>query len=344
MEKSQKKRYEDLTDRRFGLLTAKEIAPKEDRGYAEWICECNCGNKITVSSKHLKRGTVTNCGCIPKKTAGNGCIAEDLTGKTFGALSVHHRIANRNGRTCWDCVCTCGKHHSATAHDLKAGHVTSCGCGINRAPRFRDLTGVHKGRLIALRPLKARDYKGSVIWECECDCGKMIELSEDQFVHSQTQSCGCLRSENAKKMNEQLHRVNGTTIEQLKELKKARTDSVTQIVGVHLRIGNNYRSKYRVTIGLCGERYNLGTYETIEKAKIVRQEAEKQLFRPIREAYQSWGTHMKTNPAWADQNPFTFQVNRYDTLDYAVTFGALRSEHTSEAALIREDEEADKRF
>lgn len=53
----------DLTDRRFGMLTAIEIAPsKGNRGY--WRCRCDCGNICVVSAQNLMRGLTTSCGCV----------------------------------------------------------------------------------------------------------------------------------------------------------------------------------------------------------------------------------------------------------------------------------------
>lgn len=118
----------DLTGKRFGRLTVMEETGKRESGYCVWRCRCDCGNEIQVSSRQLYRGTVTNCGCIPKTTARKGAVAEDLTGRIYGQLTVMYRVENKNGRTQWRCRCTCGREKTVTAHDLKAGRVLSCGC------------------------------------------------------------------------------------------------------------------------------------------------------------------------------------------------------------------------
>ena len=58
--------------------------------------------------------------------------AQDLTGKTFGKLTVLYRVAN-NGKTRgakWRCECSCDNHTiiDVLAANLKSGHTTSCGC------------------------------------------------------------------------------------------------------------------------------------------------------------------------------------------------------------------------
>lgn len=52
----------DLTGRKFGkLLVLKRNG--SIRNYAAWMCQCDCGNIVTVSSQHLLDGSTTSCGC-----------------------------------------------------------------------------------------------------------------------------------------------------------------------------------------------------------------------------------------------------------------------------------------
>lgn len=53
--------------------------------------------------------------------------ARDLTGKTFGHLTVVKRVANRNGRVSWFCKCDCGNEKVISAKNLLNGHTISCG-------------------------------------------------------------------------------------------------------------------------------------------------------------------------------------------------------------------------
>lgn len=53
---------------------------------------------------------------------------QDLTGQTFGRLSVIERAENRGGRRYWLCSCECGKQKEVEAQNLKSGRVLSCGC------------------------------------------------------------------------------------------------------------------------------------------------------------------------------------------------------------------------
>ena len=67
----------------------------QDR-YALWNCRCDCGGEIQANTKRLVRGTIWNCGCVPKTNAKNGTIAEDLTGRRFGMLQVVKRVQNQH--------------------------------------------------------------------------------------------------------------------------------------------------------------------------------------------------------------------------------------------------------
>jgi len=57
----------------------------------------------------------------------------DLTGQTFGRLTVINRADNIIVRAdmqyaCWNCVCECGKELKVRSADLNNGHTQSCGC------------------------------------------------------------------------------------------------------------------------------------------------------------------------------------------------------------------------
>lgn len=101
-------------------------------------------------------------------------MKEDLTGKTFGQLTLIKPVPREGSRKrFWLCSCTCGAQTIAEESHLKSGHTKSCGCYRRIQPRKRqhDLTGRRYGRLLVLGPVVEDD--GSIQnWECLCDCGK----------------------------------------------------------------------------------------------------------------------------------------------------------------------------
>jgi hypothetical protein len=52
----------------------------------------------------------------------------DITGYTYGRLIVLNRGPNKNKRTSWKCVCSCGTIITVLGLDLKSGSTKSCGC------------------------------------------------------------------------------------------------------------------------------------------------------------------------------------------------------------------------
>lgn len=61
-----------------------------------------------------------------------------------------------------------------------------------------DLMGETFGRLFVMKEIgKTKDR--SIIWECQCDCGKIKPVSSRDLRKKRTQSCGCLKRESDNK-------------------------------------------------------------------------------------------------------------------------------------------------
>lgn len=55
--------------------------------------------------------------------------AIDLTGRSFGQLSVVKKVSVKRSRNArWECLCTCGNRVIVTSLRLRKGHTASCGC------------------------------------------------------------------------------------------------------------------------------------------------------------------------------------------------------------------------
>ena len=52
----------------------------------------------------------------------------DLTNKEYGRLVVLSLAYTKNGRTFWNCKCSCGNEKIILGKDLQNGHIRSCGC------------------------------------------------------------------------------------------------------------------------------------------------------------------------------------------------------------------------
>lgn len=120
-------KYPNLIGKTFGELTVLEKGSTDKNGHISWICQCSCGNLKEVAGTNLIQGYTTSCGCVQKAIA-SVLSLEDLTGQTFGKLTVISRAPNKNGRVIWHCKCECGTETDVAANNLKSGHTLSCGC------------------------------------------------------------------------------------------------------------------------------------------------------------------------------------------------------------------------
>lgn len=296
----------NLVGQRFGQLIVKERIEETSGRYCQWLCVCDCGNEVVYNTRHLRRGAITNCGCVPSPNAKRGPVAENLTGNKYGKLTALYQVESKNGRTRWMCRCDCGTEKVVAARDLKYGNTKSCGCARYRKPTAKlDLKGRQFGRLTACYPLEKRNKRSSIYWHCICECGNEKDVPEERLLYGKYRSCGCLKFENQRNIFEKLHMVDGTCIEWL-EKRKNRSDNTSGYRGVyHMKNG-----KYRVGIGFKGQRFHLGTYEDFDDAVNARMEVEKLLHEGFVQSYYSWKELADQDPHWAENNPFHYDVEK----------------------------------
>ena len=71
----------DLSGERFGSLVATKRAENKGRN-TYWICVCDCGRTISVSTTHLRRGKTKSCGCQTSKL-------KSINHQTHGLTETH---------------------------------------------------------------------------------------------------------------------------------------------------------------------------------------------------------------------------------------------------------------
>ena len=251
-------RATNLAGARFGKLTAIEPTPERMNGYTVWRCRCDCGNEILVSSRILKKGWTTSCGCEEKKPR-----TEDLTGRRFGMLTVLSRAdyKSENGQILWNCACDCGGKIVAPTGQLNAGYRKSCGC-LSRPP-LKDWVGRTFGSLTVLSYDGKRG--GKHYWKCRCNCGNEISVCQSSLKNGHTTSCGCQNIPYAAK-----HFVDGTCIEAIRSKTVAKNNS-SGVRGVYK---NKRTGRWCAQITFQGRTRYLGSYDTLAEATIARQKGE----------------------------------------------------------------------
>lgn len=122
------KQLEDLTGKRFGMLTVLEYDRVEGKGHTYWKCKCDCGTIKSIRKDELINGSVISCGCYHDKNTGS-LKTIDLTGQTFGRWTVLKRCgSNQHNSAMWLCECSCGNQKIINGITLRRGESKSCGC------------------------------------------------------------------------------------------------------------------------------------------------------------------------------------------------------------------------
>ena len=178
----------DLTNQRFGSLTAIEIAPPfiqpSGKKVSAWKCQCDCGNVVNVRTDNLRNGHTTSCGCA--------CGRVDITGKQFGRLTVSHYVGDDR----WECECECGNRVVVQTCNLNSGNTKSCGClqrERSSEASLISLIGNRYGKLTVIERVENNRF-GHVCYRCKCDCGGETIVDAGNLRQGNTNSCGCIKS------------------------------------------------------------------------------------------------------------------------------------------------------
>ena len=124
----------DFSKEKIGKMQPLYIDETKPRGCGKniyWVCECECGNRRSISSAVLQEGIKHNRNMSCKQC---GSPAHDITGQVFGKLTALRRdetyigTKENNWTTKWICQCECGNIVSVYTSNLKKLHTTSCGC------------------------------------------------------------------------------------------------------------------------------------------------------------------------------------------------------------------------
>lgn len=94
-------KFIDLTGQKFGRLTVISFDGKARNGHSRWLCQCDCGNKVTVSYEALKKGDTKSCGCYLSERIGNLSRKHGQTGtrlyRVWKGMRTRCSNPNRNG-------------------------------------------------------------------------------------------------------------------------------------------------------------------------------------------------------------------------------------------------------
>ena len=60
------KRFKNLCGMKFGMLTVKSFAGRNEYGDRRWNCVCDCGQTCVILGNQMVRGVTKSCGCFRK--------------------------------------------------------------------------------------------------------------------------------------------------------------------------------------------------------------------------------------------------------------------------------------
>lgn len=167
---------------------------KDSKTY--YKCICDCGKEYIVYGYYLttgKRHRCPDCSLIEQGIKRR----IDRIGQRFGKLIILELLYNYNntGKTYAKCKCNCDNIKIIAMNNLINGHTKSCGCEeINSRytrQHFIDITGQKFGMLTVVEKSDKKASNGSVIWECNCDCGGHTFASYTSLKYGHVLSCGC---------------------------------------------------------------------------------------------------------------------------------------------------------
>ena len=187
-------RYKDIKGQKFGKLTAIHLEYIKN-GRAYWSCLCECGKSKIVLGKNLRSGATYHCGCLTSELISKARINKiDLVGNTYGRLTVIEKLEKfKRNRTYYRCKCSCGNETIVYGGSLSNGETKSCGCIVSEKNRV-DISGKRFTKLVAIKPVGTNN-KQNVVWQCQCDCGNLINCTTVSLTSGNTKSCGCIRSD-----------------------------------------------------------------------------------------------------------------------------------------------------
>lgn len=197
----------DRVGQRYGKLLVigrAEDGIRESNGQIlpRWICQCDCGNIKIVDGGSLRAGHIVSCGCLNR--------IPDIIGQRYGKLTINSMFY-KNKKLYYHCICVCGNEIDVCRYNLINEKQVDCGkCVRKQKPgKVRDLTGFKYGRLTVLHRGEDHVTKSGthiLTWDCQCDCGRITNVSRERLVNGKTNSCGCLQAEKFKMSIEEYDR------------------------------------------------------------------------------------------------------------------------------------------
>jgi hypothetical protein len=181
-----KNRWQDYIGKKRGMLTIIDRDRSVLKGNTKFICKCDCGKIVSVSSAIIwgeRSGRMAeSCGCNylnPQsgwwKLIGQKINKWTVIGKAPEGISHHIRMK---------CQCDCGFIGTVDKHSLMSGKSKSCGCSDKS-----DITGKILYGFEVLRQCGI-NKRNNLLWEVKCVICTKISIRAKTGDRRFT-VCGC---------------------------------------------------------------------------------------------------------------------------------------------------------
>ena len=260
-------RIDRIGERHEMLEIIKEVEDERYHGQRVYECKCDCGNIKKMGYNCFKHSV--SCGCYIKKITSERTF-KDLSGRKFNMITVLHREGNTYPVK-YKCRCDCGNEIVVYSNYLK--NRISCGCHIKREieKKIEEMIGKKFGMLTVTKFIKDDKVGHGRLFECQCECGKKVQVYEQNLKKRYTTSCGDHDFVNGSK---------ASTIKNISKLTKANSSGIRGVGFI------KKSSKWRASIVYKNKNYYLGEYINFNDAVKARSEAEKY----IKEDFLNWYT------------------------------------------------------
>jgi hypothetical protein len=149
------------------------------RKYFNFLCKCDCGNELQITSNALSKNKYLMCKvCLKIKLNKYNFNVNDK----FGKWTIIDKVKNKNR---YLCKCLCGHEKIVDSSHLYLGITKQCHkcSGKQRI----DLTNKHFGKLIVLGYSHSKN--GHTMWKVICECGNIVIKSYDLLTKGYSQYC-----------------------------------------------------------------------------------------------------------------------------------------------------------
>ena len=232
-------------------------------------------------------------------------VKDDLTGKTFGRLTVMYQTedyieSNGDHRAKYHCKCSCGNEYDVLAKNLKRGVTKSCGClhrelGISKLVNsnakkntyeFRDNYGICWNQEKTWKCYfdledydKIKNYYGGnhngyavshePITHKGIEMHNLVMNFTPDYLHTEVDHKNNQRNDN-RKSNLRI-----TTRKNNQRNRSMTNRNTSGVIGVYF---HKLAQKWCARIRVDGKEIYLGLYDNLEDATKVRKEAEQKYF------------------------------------------------------------------